>query len=85
MRDRTGDDHADREPSARLHRALQHEPLAEETGRRRHADHAQCADGKCGHRPRHLPADAVELADLGLVGRRVDTARRKKSVIFATA
>src|SRR5690606_6020992 len=35
----------------------------------------QRADGEGGHGDRHAPADAVELADLGLVGGGVDGAR----------
>ena len=57
----------------------QHEPLAEEARRRRHADHAERPDGESPHRPRHAPADAVELAHLGLVRRGVDRARRRRT------
>ena len=77
------DDDANGQPLAGLHGTAQHEPFAEEARRRRHPDHAEGPDGESPHRPRHASPDALELAHLGLVRRRVNRARCEEQRDFA--
>ena len=71
-------DHPNRKPMLLRHRAGQHVPLGHEAHRRWQADHRQRRDREGSHGPWHAPADAVELADLGLVRCGVDRAGRKE-------